>query len=166
MGFGPTAGKLIGSAILLGGIASSSTLAQQAAGSQPKPATEATKAANRSVQTQLNFADRQDFEDASRGLIAKPDRLTIRDAKGNAVWDLEEYKTYIGPDKPAPETVNPSLWRNAQLNMNHGLIKVHDRIYQVRGYDLSNISFIQGDTGWIVFIPSFPLRRPRLPTNS
>jgi alkyl sulfatase BDS1-like metallo-beta-lactamase superfamily hydrolase len=52
-----------------------------------------------------------------------------------------------------PTTVNPSLWRNAQLNMQYGLFQVHDRIFQVRGYDLSNISFIQGETGWIVFDP-------------
>jgi alkyl sulfatase BDS1-like metallo-beta-lactamase superfamily hydrolase len=124
-----------------------------AAQTQPKPATEATKAANRTLQQSLNFNDRSDFEDATRGLIAKPDTLTIKDAKGNVVWDLEEYKKYISVDKPAPDTVNPSLWRNAQLNMQHGLFKVHDRIFQVRGYDLSNITFIQGDTGWIVFDP-------------
>jgi alkyl sulfatase BDS1-like metallo-beta-lactamase superfamily hydrolase len=120
---------------------------------QPKPATEATKAANRAVQQYLNFNDRADFEDATRGLIAKPDTLTIRNAKGDVVWDLEAYKKYIGDDKAAPDTVNPSLWRNAQLNMHHGLFKVHDRIFQVRGYDLSNITFIEGDTGWIVMDP-------------
>lgn len=120
---------------------------------QPKPATEATKAANRAVQQYLNFNDRADFEDATRGLIAKPDTLTIRNAKGDVVWDLEAYKKYIGDDKAAPDTVNPSLWRNAQLNMHHGLFKVHDRIFQVRGYDLSNITFIEGDTGWIVLDP-------------
>ncbi|XIA63472.1 alkyl/aryl-sulfatase [Bradyrhizobium sp. TZ2] len=130
---------------------STTALAQQAI--QPKPATEATKAANRSVQQYLNFNDRSDFEDATRGLIAKPETITIKDAKGNAVWDLEEYKKYISTDKPAPDTVNPSLWRNAQLNMQHGLFQVHDRIFQVRGYDLSNITFIQGDSGWIVFDP-------------
>src|SRR5690606_17989216 len=97
---------------------------------QPKPATEATKAANRAVQQYLNFNDRADFEDATRGLIAKPDTLTIRNAKGDVVWDLEAYKKYIGDDKAAPDTVNPSLWRNAQLNMHHGLFKVHDRIFQ------------------------------------
>ena len=53
----------------------------------------------------------------------------------------------------APDSVNPSLWRNAQLCMQYGLFKVTDRIYQVRGYDLSNITFVQGDTGWIVFEP-------------
>lgn len=120
---------------------------------QPKPATEATKAANNALKNYLNFNDRTDFEDAKRGFIAKPDTLTIKDAKGTAVWDLEEYKKYIGDDKQAPDTVNPSLWRNAQLNMQHGLFQVHDRIFQVRGYDLSVVSFIQGDTGWIVIDP-------------
>ena len=120
---------------------------------QPKPATEATKAANRALQQYLNFNDREDFDNATRGLIGKPDTLTIKDDKGNVVWDLEQYKTYISVDKPAPDTVNPSLWRNAQLNMQYGLFKVHDRIFQVRGYDLSNITFVQGDTGWIVFDP-------------
>ncbi len=105
-----------------------------------KPATEATKAANRAVQQYLNFNDKADFEDAQRGFIGKPDTLTIKNAKGNVVWDLETYKKYIGLDKPAPDTVNPSLWRNAQLNMQYGLFKVHDRIFQVRGYDLSNIT--------------------------
>ena len=119
----------------------------------PKPATEATKAANRALQEYLNFNDRSDFEDATRGFIVKPDVLTIKDAKGNVVWDLESYKKYISIDKPAPDSVNPSLWRNAQLNMQHGLFRVHDRIFQVRGYDLSNITFVQGDTGWIVFDP-------------
>ena len=60
---------------------------------------------------------------------------------------------FIGEDKAAPASVNPSLWRNAQLNTIAGLFKVSDRIYQVRGFDLSNITFIQGDTGWIVFDP-------------
>ena len=64
---------------------------------------------------------------------------------------MEEYKKYIADDKPAPDTVNPSLWRNAQLNMHYGLFEVvPERIYQVRGYDLSNVTFIKGNTGWIV----------------
>ncbi|MGD9544040.1 MAG: alkyl/aryl-sulfatase [Methylocystis sp.] len=118
----------------------------------PKPASEATKAANRAVLQSLNFNDRQDFDNAARGLIAKPDSLTIKDASGKVVWDMESFKSFI-VDKPAPDSVNPSLWRNAQLNMNYGLYKVHDRIFQVRGYDLSNITFIKGDKGWIVFDP-------------
>src|SRR5688572_19717526 len=128
---------------------SQAALAQEA----PKPATAATKAANQAVQEYLNFDDKQDFEDAQRGFIDRPATLTIKDANGNVVWDLESYKQYIGVDKVAPDTVNPSLWRNAQLNMMYGLFKVTDRIYQVRGYDLSNVTFIQGDTGWIVGDP-------------
>lgn len=130
-------------------LATSSAFSQ----SLPKPASDATKAANRAVQEYLNFNDRDDFANATRGLIDKPATLTIKNAKGDVVWDLETYKAFIGIDKAAPDTVNPSLWRNAQLNMQYGLFKVTDRIYQVRGYDLSNITFIQGDTGWIVFDP-------------
>jgi alkyl sulfatase BDS1-like metallo-beta-lactamase superfamily hydrolase len=113
----------------------------------PKPATAATKAANEALRSQLDFNDKQDFEDAQRGLIDAPATLTIKNAAGDVVWDMESYKKYIGLDKTAPDTVNPSLWRNAQLNMIYGLFQVTDRIYQVRGYDLSNITFIQGDTG-------------------
>ena len=80
----------------------------------PKPATEATKAANESVRKSLPFEDGRDFEDAKRGLLARPESTTIRNAVGKVVWDLEEYKTFLGLDTPSPETVNPSLWRNAQ----------------------------------------------------
>jgi len=120
-----------------------------------KPATAATKAANALLLTQLPFNDKQDFEDAQRGFIAKPDKLTIRTSNpvDRISWDLESYKQFISLDKPAPDSVNPSLWRNAQLNMQYGLFKVADRIYQVRGYDLSNITFVQGETGWIVLDP-------------
>ncbi|MFC4863163.1 alkyl/aryl-sulfatase [Pseudomonas sp. MAHUQ-62] len=125
----------------------------QAAPAPAKPATETTRTANQAVLEKLPFANRQDFADAERGFIAKPDTLTIKDASGKVVWDLESYKQFIALDNPAPDTVNPSLWRNAQLNLQYGLFKVTDRIYQVRGYDVSNITFIQGDTGWIVFDP-------------
>ncbi|MGE6294404.1 alkyl/aryl-sulfatase [Aeromonas media] len=118
-----------------------------------KPATESTIKANEAVKASLPFNDKQDFTDAKRGFIAKPDTLTIKDDKGNVVWDLEQYKAYIGLDKAAPDTVNPSLWRNAQLSMQYGLYKVTDGIYQIRGFDLSNITFIKGNKGWIVFDP-------------
>ena len=119
---------------------------------EPKDATEATQAANAAVLQQLPFADKQDFEFAQRGFIARPKSLIIKDTNGKTVWNMESYN-FIGRDKPAPDTVNPSLWRNAQINTIAGLYKVSDRIFQVRGYDLSNITFIQGDTGWIVFDP-------------
>ena len=118
-----------------------------------KPATESSIKANEAVKASLPFNDKQDFTDAKRGFIAKPDTLTIKDDKGNVVWDLEQYKAYIGLDKAAPDTVNPSLWRNAQLSMQYGLFKVTDDIYQIRGFDLSNITFIKGNKGWIVFDP-------------
>jgi alkyl sulfatase BDS1-like metallo-beta-lactamase superfamily hydrolase len=119
-----------------------------------RPATEATRAANAAVLQALPFADRQDFEDARRGLIDSPVPLTIPrdDGKGPA-WTLEQHRAFITPDAPAPDSVNPSLWRNARLNMFAGLFEVTDGIYQVRGYDLSNITFIRGKTGWIVFDP-------------
>lgn len=119
----------------------------------PKPATAATKAANDAVRKGLPFEDNRDLEDAQRGLLARPPSTVIRNAAGKIVWDLEEYKKFIGLNKAAPETVNPSLWRNAQLCMEHGLFKVTDRIYQVRGFDLSNMTLVEGDTGWIVLDP-------------
>ena len=80
-----------------------------------KGATEATKAANQKLLDTLPFGEKADFDNAKRRLIARPDTLIIKNDNGDVVWDMEEYKTYIGDDKPAPDTVNPSLWRNAQL---------------------------------------------------
>ncbi|MBO7910512.1 alkyl sulfatase dimerization domain-containing protein [Vibrio splendidus] len=120
---------------------------------ESKPASKATIATNQAVLKALPFSNKQDFEDAKRGLIAVQDTVTVKNEAGDVVWDLEEYKKYISLDKASPESVNPSLWRNAQLNMINGLFKVADGIYQVRGYDLSNITFIEGKTGWIVFDP-------------
>jgi alkyl sulfatase BDS1-like metallo-beta-lactamase superfamily hydrolase len=117
---------------------------------EPKEATAATKAANEQLLQQLPFADEEDFADARRGLIAEGP-ATIRDAKGRAVWDVMEY-SFLNA-QAAPDTVNPSLWRQARLNLIRGLFKVTDRVYQVRGYDLSNIGFIAGDTGYIVIDP-------------
>jgi alkyl sulfatase BDS1-like metallo-beta-lactamase superfamily hydrolase len=119
----------------------------------PKPASNATKAANQALLSRLDFGNKQDFEDARRGLVDSPPTLTIKNDKGEVVWDQESFKKFIGPDEASPDTVNPSLWRNAQLNLIYGLFKVTDGIYQVRGYDLSNVTFIQGKTGWIVGDP-------------
>lgn len=98
----------------------------------------------------LNFSDRRDFERASRGRLAQLDPPVIVGSTGNALWDLGQYD-FLDADPP-PE-VNPSLWRQAQLNRIHGLFEVCDGIYQVRGYDLSNVSFVRTDTGWIVIDP-------------
>jgi len=119
----------------------------------PKDATPNTKAANAAVLTSLPFADKSDFEDANRGLIeAAPAGLIIRDPKGNAIYDLNQY-SFQTKSADSPDTVNPSLWRQSRLNLAAGLFKVTDHIYQVRGYDLSNITFIEGKTGYIVIDP-------------
>ncbi len=121
----------------------------QAELSQPKDASLKTQEANAAVLRELP-GNEQDFADAQRGLISGPSSNVITNASGGVVWNLDQYDFLKGA---APPTVNPSLWRQARLNMNAGLFKVTDRIYQVRGLDLANITFVQGDTGWIVIDP-------------
>jgi alkyl sulfatase BDS1-like metallo-beta-lactamase superfamily hydrolase len=98
----------------------------------------------------LDFANQTDFEDADRGFIATLDPVTITNAEGRVIFDLAPY-AYL--DAECPDTVNPSLWRQAQLCRTNGLFEVTDGIYQVRGFDLSNMSMIEGDTGVIVIDP-------------
>lgn len=112
-----------------------------------------TQKLNTGVLQQLPFADQQDFEDARRGFIAPlPEGGVIRAKEGKPVWDLSSF-SFIQEEAAAPETVNPSLWRQSQLLTHAGLFKVIDRVYQVRGADASNITFIEGDTGLIVVDP-------------
>lgn len=113
-------------------------------------ASAATQKANRDVKAKLPFGDVDDFELAERGLIARPASTVVRDAAGKVVWDIDQFAFEEGD---APGTVNPSLWRQAKLNSKYGLYRVSDRIYQVRGYDLSNLSVIEGDSGYIVVDP-------------
>lgn len=115
-----------------------------------KTATQFTADANAQVYALLDFDDKSEFENATRGLIASPEALEIRNEDGKLIWSQ---KAYDFLDGDAPSTANPSLWRNTQLNHIYGLFEVCEGIYQVRGYDLSNITFIKGDTGWIVFDP-------------
>ncbi|MEH6589737.1 MAG: alkyl sulfatase dimerization domain-containing protein [Halioglobus sp.] len=112
--------------------------------------TAATINANREVAASLPLSDPQDFEDANRGLIASPDALTVTAKNGDTIWDIGAYDFIQGE---APSSVNPSLWRQASLNNIHGLFEVTDGVYQLRGFDLSNISIIEGDNGWIVVDP-------------
>jgi len=116
----------------------------------PKPASEVTAAANRSVLDALPFGDRTDVELAERGRLASSPRRQITSEGGGVTWDLDSW-TFLDDD--APDTVNPSLWRQSQLCAVEGLFEVVDGIYQVRGYDLSNVTFVRGDTGWIVVDP-------------
>jgi len=97
----------------------------------------------------LDFTDRADFKAASRGFIATISG-PIMDDDGNPVYTPADYD-FLGGDAPA--TVNPSLWRQSQLNAKHGLFEVVDGIYQVRGFDLSNMTLIRGTKGWIVVDP-------------
>lgn len=115
-------------------------------------ATNTTKNNNAAVKSELPFSNTQDFEDVKKGFIAPlPDNGIIRNAKGQTVWDLGAYSFAQG--KEAPDTVNPSLWRQLQLLSEGGLYEVTPRIYQVRSADLSNITFIEGDSGVIVMDP-------------
>ncbi|MBV7438761.1 MBL fold metallo-hydrolase [Aeromonas sp. sif2416] len=117
---------------------------------EPKDASDITKQMNAAVLKDLPFADKQDFEDAKKGFIATLTPMTIKDAKGNVSWDLTSYDFIKGD---APDTVNPSLWRISELNLNNGLFQVTDRVYQIRGFDLSNMTIVEGDSGLIIIDP-------------
>ncbi len=117
----------------------------------PRDATPATQALQRAVRETLPFHDTQDFEDAARGLVAALPEVEIKNAQGRVVWSLRDYAFLAGEE--APLTVNPSLWRQARLNMHHGLYQVTDRVYQVRGFDISNMTLIEGERGVIVIDP-------------
>ncbi len=118
--------------------------------SEPGAASGHTRAVQVAAAKGLPFEDREDFEDARRGLIESAQSLVLRDARGRVVWDMDSY-AFVESD--APETVHPSLWRMAQLNGSHGLFEVVPGIYQVRGYDISNMTLVEGTTGVIVIDP-------------
>ena len=119
---------------------------------KPKGATCWTKKVNRDVLNDpvFNWGDDTDFQRAQRGFIACDEPLTITDANGNIAFDMEAYKRFMQPGSPCPESVNPSLWRNGQLNNYSGLFKIADHLYQVRGYDLALMGIIEGDSGYII----------------
>lgn len=127
-------------------------LTSNALASEPKPATEATQAANAAVLDELPFDDTRDFDDTDRGFISPlPNNGVIQTDDGQPVWDLSAYQ--FVKDQEAPDTVNPSLWRQAQLLVKGGLYEVTPEIYQVQGADLSTITFVEGETGVIVIDP-------------
>src|SRR6516225_6010831 len=136
-----------------------------------KDAEPATRAANAALERALPFADRGDFEDARRGFVGTIPGGRIGTAE-QPVWNMERYSFLDGPPPP---TVNPSLWRQAQLNAIHGLFKVADRVYQVRDLDISNMTIVEADHGLIITdtllsaeaakaaIELYYAHRPRLP---
>jgi alkyl sulfatase BDS1-like metallo-beta-lactamase superfamily hydrolase len=114
------------------------------------PASAVTIARQKAFAATLPMTDRQDFEFAEHGFLGTRADPMIRRADGQPAWNLAAYDFLKGE---APATVNPSLWRHAQLLAKNGLFQVSDRVWQVRGFDLANITFVRGDTGWIVIDP-------------
>lgn len=115
-------------------------------GKLPSESTRVFQAEQRST---LPFEDERDFEEHSRGFIAKPGYTQIPADSGGVAWDIGRYD-FLHADQEF-DSIHPSLQRQAVLNMSYGLYEVMDGVYQVRGFDLANITFIRGDTGWIVF---------------
>lgn len=116
-----------------------------------KAPTEYTKAANKRWLDTLPFNDRRDFDDAQRGFIAELPGGVLKNAKGEVVYDVK--KLHVDANAPAPDTMNPSLWRISQLNSFAGLFKVVDRLYQVRNIDIDNLTIIEGERGVILIDP-------------
>jgi linear primary-alkylsulfatase len=116
-----------------------------------KDATPQTCAHNHAVLDALPFGDAQDFDDARRGFIGTLPEIDFRSPEGRIIYSLKDYAFLAHAE--APDTVNPSLWRQARLNMNNGLFQVTDRIYQIRGFDISNMTIIEGNRGIIVIDP-------------
>jgi len=110
-------------------------------------ATAATQRANDAMRKAMAMNDKQDFEDATRGKLAELSDPLIKMPDGRLVWDTRRYDFIKGD---APASVNPSLWRQQTLNTAQGLFKVADGIYQIRGYDIANMTLVEGATGWIV----------------
>ncbi len=117
----------------------------------PKPATPQTQAAHAAAAAELSFDDPADFARASRGLIATHETGKITEG-GRTVWDTATHD-FMRNDEPAPDTVHPGLWRQGKLNAIHGLFEVGEGVWQARGYDLSNITFMAGDEGWLIIDP-------------
>src|SRR5216684_4185304 len=121
----------------------------QAANSEtPKDASASVVAQHAATLKALPFSDVRDFDEASRGFLGTLEHARIASAQGRVVWSLEPYGFLS--DEKAPPTVDPSLWRQSRLNMNHGLFEVVPGVYQVRGLDIANMTLIEADTGVIV----------------
>jgi len=114
----------------------------------PKEASPSVIAQQKAVRDALPFADTADFDDAARGFLGTIEHAKIMSASSRVVWSLEPYGFLS--EAEAPATVNPSLWRQSRLNMQHGLFEVVPGVYQVRGLDIANMTLIEGDKGVIV----------------
>lgn len=119
---------------------------------ESKDATEYTVQVNSALYSTLDFEDKTEYEFATKGLIDAPESLEIKDADGNVIWSQKAY-SFVDNYDECPDTINPSLWENTRNNHAYGLFEVCENIYQVRGYDMANLTLIKGDSGWIVFDP-------------
>jgi alkyl sulfatase BDS1-like metallo-beta-lactamase superfamily hydrolase len=137
------AASLLGAALFAAGCASAPGSADMAR----KPATPTTVNANQAMRPVVASFDKRDFDDATRGKLAELNDPLVKAADGRIVWDARKFD-FLKSDAPA--TANPSLWRMQQLNHAQGLFKVADGIYQIRGYDIANMTLVEGQTGWIV----------------
>ena len=141
-------GYMVLTSLLSTSLFSFSAMAQE----NTKAATEHTKSANEALYNQLPFSDATDFSNAHKGFIAALPSNVITGDKGNVIWDPQQYN-FIKEGAKAPDTVNPSLWRQAQLINIGGLFNVTDGVYQIRNLDLSNMTIIEGKTGITVIDP-------------
>ncbi|MBL8351986.1 MAG: MBL fold metallo-hydrolase [Burkholderiaceae bacterium] len=116
-----------------------------------QPATETTRACQHAARRWLPLTDEQSFDDARRGHVADLPAGAITRANGGPVWNLAAYGFLA--DEEAPDSVHPGLWRHARVNMISGLFRVCERVWQVRGLDISNMTIIEGDSGLIVIDP-------------
>lgn len=119
---------------------------------ETKGATSYTAEINSALYSLLNFEDSSEYDNATRGLLDAPEVLELKNENGNVIWSQAAY-AFLDDYEEAPDTVNPSLWENTRNNHAYGLFEVTEGIYQVRGYDMANLTVIAGDTGWIVFDP-------------
>ncbi|QIG53209.1 MBL fold metallo-hydrolase [Altererythrobacter sp. BO-6] len=132
---------------LLAGVSLTTTLAAQEGA---KPASHATIEAQRAAASTLPADGTRDADFATRGFVATRVDPVIRNARGEPVWNLDAYAFVTGD---APATVHPSLWRHMKYLKQHGLYRVAENVWQVRGFDLSNMTVIRGNTGWILIDP-------------
>jgi alkyl sulfatase BDS1-like metallo-beta-lactamase superfamily hydrolase len=114
---------------------------------EPRVAEPGVAAGNAAVRERFPFHDAQDFKDAERGFLGTAEDAVVRGTDGTAVWGLDVYGFL---DEDCPDTANPSLWRQSRLAAKHGLYEVVEGIYQVRGFDLSNMTLVEGERGVLV----------------
>jgi alkyl sulfatase BDS1-like metallo-beta-lactamase superfamily hydrolase len=138
------------------GILVSLSLASLASAEKPthfdpkgKPPSQHTIRGQKALRASLPFDDERDFAEAKKGFIAAPKERQIRNQEGEIVWDIGAFDFLLGDEEF--DSIHPSLRRQALLNMNYGLYKLSDEIYQVRGFDLANLTLVKGETGWIIF---------------